>query len=136
MMAHRIILMRENLKNRLVALKTPGPWVSGWAGGRRRGCCLLERGARGGHQQRPDCCCGAACAARAATAPLPPAAMRHLCGSPARARPTRAQNHITDQIGMFAFSGMTPEQVDKVRARVWGGGGATRDSQGTKPKEA
>ena len=24
------------------------------------------------------------------------------------------QNHITDQIGMFAYSGLTPEQVDKL----------------------
>jgi len=28
--------------------------------------------------------------------------------------PQRTWNHVTDQIGMFCFSGMTPEQVDKL----------------------
>jgi aspartate aminotransferase len=31
--------------------------------------------------------------------------------------PWCAQNHIVDQIGMFAFSGMTPDQVDAMAAR-------------------
>jgi aspartate aminotransferase len=29
----------------------------------------------------------------------------------------RSWRHITDQIGMFCFSGLTPEQVDRVRCR-------------------
>jgi aspartate aminotransferase len=33
----------------------------------------------------------------------------------AKAGSTRNWEHVTSQIGMFTFSGMTPEQVEKLR---------------------